>query len=252
LKPLFIDNRRRLLIPGSAEQTLAYALADWIKTAQEAIAKKGSFFVALSGGSTPKALFTELSKNYASALDWSKVWLFWSDERQVLPTDPESNFHMAMIESHLSDLSIDAHHIFRMPAEKEIEANAQNYEKSIRSVLPEGQFDLIMLGMGEDGHVASLFPGTLALTAKNRWVVANYVTQKQLWRMTFTFDLINRAKKIAIYVIGSSKAKMAHTLLMTEDKAQAYPAFYVGTPESPCNWILDESAASLIKKELNS
>jgi 6-phosphogluconolactonase len=127
-------------------------------------------------------------------IDWSKIFLFWSDERPVPPEHPESNFFMAM-QAGLAKLPIPSSQIFRMHAENEIEKRAREYEKTIQRVLNGRPFDLMMLGMGEDGHTASLFPDTKGLDAKDQLIIANFVPQKKSWRMTVTFKCINNAEK---------------------------------------------------------
>ena len=187
------DTRRNVMIGGSYDQTLEYCAEQFIKICEESIEKFGSFTVALSGGSTPKALYTLLSKPpYSTRVDWSKVYLFWSDERAVEMDDDDSNYNMAM-KAGFSKLSIPENHIYRMKAEKNIEAMAHEYEKLIETHLKGRGFDLVMLGMGEDGHTASLFPKTEGLHATQKRVIANFIPQKECWRMSLTFACINEA-----------------------------------------------------------
>ena len=151
------DERRHIALPGDHDATLAFAVANWLDIADASIADHDFFAVALSGGSTPKKIFQYLAQ-MPERLDWSKVYLFWGDERSVPPNDPDSNYRMAIEESGLGKLPIPKNHIFRMKAEEDIEANARAYEQIIREKLGPHPFDLIMLGMGDDGHTASLFP----------------------------------------------------------------------------------------------
>lgn len=195
----------RIVHPGDRHAAVEYATNEFIELAHEAIEERGAFFVALSGGSTPKAIYEKLAApEYAARIDWSKVWLFWSDERSVPPHDAESNFAMAM-SAGLSTLPIPKEQIVRMEAEAEIEMHAETYEARVRESVPECRFDLVMLGMGPDAHTASLFPETEALEEEERLVVANFVPQFQTWRMTFTYPLINHARHISIYLLGESK-----------------------------------------------
>lgn len=232
-----------LLVPGDYDATLHFCVEHFITTCRDAIQDHGQFFVALSGGSTPKALYETLCQpDYSSEIEWDKVHLFWSDERSVPPTSPDSNFHMAMKAGFEKMLLLPAH-IHRMVAETDIEKNALAYEEKILKTL-EGQcFDLIMLGMGEDGHTASLFPGTEGLKMKGRSVIANYIPQKDTWRMTLTFDCINDATQTVFYVLGKSKAEMLARVFTTDP---TLPCQLVGTPDHPALWIADEAAASLI------
>lgn len=238
-----LSNNRQLLIPGNEVETLQFCYQDWISTAKQAIEKKDSFFVALSGGSTPKSIFTKLAKEGKELLDWSKVFLFWSDERNALPTDPESNYHMAMVEAGLNQLPLKSDHIFRMKAEESLHENALAYEKTIKNILKEHPFDLVMLGMGDDGHTASLFPHTKALFEKERLVVENEVPQKKCFRMTFTYPLINNAKKICFYIIGESKATVLEKVLFGPYEPEFYPSQKIGTSSQPAVFILDQAAA---------
>jgi 6-phosphogluconolactonase len=242
------NGTRDLVVPGSRDETLTFCVKHFLGCAQDAIAARGQFHVALSGGSTPKAIFQRLGESpEAKKLDWSRVLVFWSDERAVPPNDPDSNYHMAMT-SGLQLLPIPAANIFRMVAEESIEENALAYEKTILAKVPGGVFDLITLGMGEDGHTASLFPETEALNMHGRFVVANYVSGKKSWRMTFTFDCINAARCRCLYVMGQEKAGILADVFLNE-RQDIYPSQRVGTPEHRALWIADEAAASQMKTE---
>ncbi len=236
------DDRRNYIVPGNAKQTIDFAVEHWIHSAQRAIQQRGKFAVALSGGTTPKAIYERLGQE---KLDGSKIWLFWSDERAVPPNHPDSNYQMAM-ESGLGKLSIPPNQIFRMVAEKEIEKNALDYEEKILHFLGNHLFDLVMLGVGEDGHTASLFPNTPALEENHRLVVTNYLLEKKSWRMTLTFPCINQSYAAAIYAIGHAKHLIVPKVL---DAAMIslFPASRIGTSENKALWILDDEAATLIK-----
>ena len=241
------DERRHIAVPGDHTQTLKFCVDHFIQIANESIHEFGCFNVALSGGSTPKAIFEMLSNDEnKSKVQWEKVFVFWSDERSVAPTDEDSNYKMAM-DAGFSKLAIPNEHIFRMIAEKDIEANAEAYEELIKSKIENQRFDLIMLGMGPDGHTASLFPHTEGLHIANRLVIPNFVTQKDTWRMTFTYELINAAKNIAIYVLGESKASMLHTIFHSEHQPDEYPIQRIGTSHTPALWIADQGAAAKVK-----
>lgn len=242
-KPYAIDERREILIPGDQGETLDYAVTHWIAAAERAIREKGRFFVALSGGSTPKKIFQALSsKEYRDQVEWSNVFLFWSDERSVPPDHPDSNYHMALVEGGLNTLPIPIEHIFRMHAEEEIEKNALGYELTIKKQLGGRPFDLIMLGMGDDGHTASLFPHTKALLETKRLVVANHVPQKNSWRLSFTYTLINQAKEICLYVMGENKREMLEKVLTGPFNKEEHPSQNVGTKEHKALWIADTAA----------
>jgi 6-phosphogluconolactonase len=246
LKTTAWDERRHLVIPGDYNTTLIFCLEHFISVAKESIADHAQFFVALSGGSTPKILFEHLCQPpYQQQLDWSKIFLFWSDERSVPPDHPDSNYHMAM-EAGFQAMSIPKEQIHRMQAEESIEENSLLYEKTIHTVLKGRPFDLVMLGMGDDGHTASLFPHTEGLKSQARWVVANYVPEKKTWRMTLTFECINQARHIAIYVLGACKKHILEKVLKSPPQFDLFPVQKVGTREHPALWIADEAAAALL------
>jgi 6-phosphogluconolactonase len=238
------DERRDFLVAGDESETYLFAAEHWIHAAQRAIQQKGRFAVALSGGSTPRAIYERLA---LAKIDWSKVFLFWSDERAAPPDHPESNYKMAM-ESAFSRLPIPLHQIHRMRAEADLEKGALEYEELIRSCLGKDLFDLVMLGVGEDGHTASLFPKTKALGIEDRLCVPNFIPEKNTWRMTLTFSCINGSSKAAIYAIGASKGAIVPKVL---DSAivSPYPASRIGTPDHKALWILDRKAAqNLVQK----
>ncbi len=238
------DERRDLLIPGDEAAAIDVCVRHFITTCRRAIEDHGAFYVALSGGSTPKTVFKLLTAPpYDDKIDWKKVWLFWGDERSVPPTDPESNFKMAM-DAGFAKMPIPKEQIFRMKAEEKIEINALSYESTLKAALHDRPLDLVILGMGEDGHTASLFPQTAALKVKNRLVVANFVPQKNTWRMTLTYEAINHAQNIVIYVIGAAKKQTVKEVFQSEEQFERYPIQLIGTKESKALWILDEQAAS--------
>ncbi len=236
LKPRAWDARREIVVPGDMATTLIFCVEHFVTLASQAIKERGAFRVALSGGSTPKAIFQTLSSPpYNTMVPWGQCHLFWSDERAVPLDHPDSNYHMAM-QSGLATLPIPSTQIHPMYASNDIETAALRYEQ-----LLSAPFDLVMLGMGEDGHTASLFPGTTALTVTDRPVVANFIPQKNCWRLTLTYPCINSASHIAIYVLGSPKKKaLAEVLFSPSD---TYPVNQIGTPTHKALWIADETAA---------
>jgi 6-phosphogluconolactonase len=226
------DGRRDLIVPGDHYSTTLFCTDHWISVCNRSISDHGAFFVALSGGSTPKSIFERITSSpYDVRIDWSKVHLFWSDERAVPPDNSDSNYHMAM-EAGLSKMAIPQEQIHRMVAENDIETNALSYEKTIHSVLKGRPFDLVMLGMGEDGHTASLFPHSKALQEKKRLVVTNYIEDKKAWRMTFTFECINHALHIAVYVLGAGKKYILDEVLSSPDQFDRLPAQRIGSKEN--------------------
>lgn len=238
------DQRRDIAVPGDREATLQFCVEHWIAAANEAINTRGAFYVALSGGSTPKSIFQELAKN-KFRIDWSKVYLFWSDERCVPPDDSESNYHMAF-ENGFGEIPIPKDHIYRMKGEVHPEESALEYDKLIRETVPNSTFDLIMLGMGDDGHTASLFPKTHGLHPVKREAIANFIPQKDTWRLTLTFDCINNARQTAVYVLGASKAETVKQVLAGKENPDELPSQRLGTPANHALWIMDEPAAALL------
>jgi 6-phosphogluconolactonase len=237
-----INGKKDYIVPGDKEETITFCVDNFVSLYNGAIATKDFFSVALSGGSTPKAIFQKLATPpYTSLIDWAKVLVFWSDERSVSPDNPDSNYKMAL-DNGLKELILP-HNTFRMKAEKNIEENAKEYEKLIKDKLGANHFDLVMLGMGDDGHTASLFPGTKGLTVENRLVIANHIPQKSTTRMTLTFDCINQSQNINLYVLGANKKQMVKEVLL-ENKD--YPSNHVGSHQHKALWILDKEAAALI------
>jgi len=240
-----LDKRRDIVIPGMKEETLNFCVEHFIKTANDAIKDHGFFAVALSGGSTPKAIFERLSlPANAKRIPWEKVRIFWSDERAVPPEHPDSNYKMAM-DAGLSKLPIKKDQVYRMKAEKDIEIHAILYEDTINRKVKV--FDLVMLGMGDDGHTASLFPFTQGLDIEDRLVVANFIPQKDAWRMSFTYTGIHNTHNLAIYVLGANKAEMLATVLGNSYDPKEHPVEKVGTPTCKALWIVDKDAARLLK-----
>lgn len=242
------DDRRNIVIPGDKDETILFATKQFIAYANECISDHFVFSVALSGGSTPNAIYKLLSQEpYRSQVDWKKVFLFWSDERNVPRDDPESNYFNGM-HSGLETLGIPSEQIFRMRAESDLEKGARNYEEQISTYVPEGRLDLVMLGMGEDGHTASLFPHTDGLNVKGRSVIPNYLPEKKVWRMTLTYERINMSNQVWIYVLGENKASMVKEALLGTYDPHRIPIQKVGTSLNKALWILDTDAASKLTK----
>lgn len=242
---------RRLTTP----QNLFHAAAEEvIHAAQEAVAHRGCFAIALSGGSTPKNLYTLLAAN-AGSLPWQKMFFFWGDERHVPPTDAESNYRMAQ-EAMLSKVPVPPANIFRVPSENpDASAVARLYEETLRRFfeLAPGKFprfDLILLGMGPDGHTASLFPETEALHEKSRLVVANHVKKLATDRITFTLPVINAARQVAFLVSGADKAAVLHEVLEGNGPGEKYPSKLVRPSEGNLIWFIDGAAGSQLAAAL--
>ena len=225
-----------------------------IRCAQDATEKRKRFTIALSGGSTPKGLFNLLANNARNVLPWDQTYFFWGDERHVPPTDSESNFRMAD-ETMLSKIPVAAANVFRIKTENpDAAAAAADYEESLQKFfdLKAGEFphfDLILLGMGPDGHTASLFPGTDALQEKSRLVVANWVEKFKTHRITFTLPVLNAARNVAFLVSGIDKAEALRAVLESDAPGEQYPAKLVQPEDGKLLWLVDRAAASKLKDE---
>jgi 6-phosphogluconolactonase len=232
--------------------TLSHQAAQLIvRLANEAIVTRGRFSIALSGGSTPKALYGLLgSEPYSSQIDWSKVDIFWSDERCVPPTSVDSNFQMAQ-EVLLSHVPLSPAQVHRMPAEQpDHDAAAAAYTREMQRVFgTDGipQFDLIQLGMGPEGHIASLFPQQAALHEQRRLVVFVTVPKPPPERLTFTPPILNAARQVLFLVTGAEKAAAARAVLTGDYQPDEYPAQIV-RPSGDVVWMLDEAAASKLQR----
>ncbi len=225
-------------------QELARAAADmFAEGATRSIREKGRFAVALAGGSTPKALYELLAGEYRDALDWSRVHVFFGDERCVPPDHEDSNYRMAQ-EALLSRVPVGSVH--RMPGELSPPYAAVLYEEELATFLGDGpDFDLVLLGIGEDGHTASLFPSTPALDVRDRWAVENPVEKLGTTRLTLTVPAINAARDIIFLVAGEGKAKALKKILEGDADTREYPAKLVH-PSGKLTWIIDREAASLL------
>lgn len=238
------DDRRDIVILENKDQATLFTAKYFLQAAEKALSEKDSFSVALSGGSTPKAVYGILaSPFYRDMVDWSKMLFFFSDERSVPPNDKDSNYYSAL-NSGLSELPINKEAVFRMQAEETPELKAKDYEALIEKTLNGAPFDLIMLGMGPDGHTASLFPKTHALHSNEHKVVANFVPKLDTWRMTFTFPLINSGQRIVVLALGPDKAEMVKAILANTLSSDEAPAINVGTPSHKALWILDKDSAA--------
>ncbi|WP_276389899.1 6-phosphogluconolactonase [Eudoraea chungangensis] len=232
-------------IQESKEET-AKAFAEYLA---ERINNSQSFHLALSGGSTPKAVFDLLAAEYANIIDWSKVFFYWGDERCVLPTDSESNYNMT--NSHLlSKIGISERQVFRIQGENEPSLEARRYAQLLEDKLKPGfgipQFDMVILGMGDDGHTASIFPFQINLwDARENCIVAAHPETGQK-RISITGKIINNAAEVAFLVTGKNKAdKVTQIINKTGDYIQ-YPAALVAPRSSNLVWFMDKDAATYL------
>ena len=230
-----------------SDKQLFHAAAEtFCKVGSDAIREHGRYAVALSGGSTPRGLHQELVTNFASELPWDKVFFFWGDERHVPPDFPESNYRMAR-ETLLSKLPIPGTHIFRMHGEiPDPNQAAGLYEQVLREFFHPNlgfpRLDFILLGMGPDGHTASLFPGTTALKEQQCWVAGNWVEQHSTWRITVTYPVLNNAANVMFLVEGSGKAGIVSKAL--KDPSANLPCQRVRPENGNLMWYMDQTAGA--------
>ena len=251
------DDHRVVVRPGGSAETLKYCVEQWLSIGELAIAERGVFCVALSGGSTPKAIFQLLSsEEYRGRLDWARVLFFWGDERAVPLDHGDSNYRMAMtaglgtlpgVETGVNVFPMETVGALAEEPAEHGRLAAERYQALLLEKVPggRGQLDLVMLGVGEDGHTASLFPHTKALRPadSSALVLFNEVPQLSTWRMTLTYEAINRARHAIFYVLGSAKAPIIEKLFSKGPvDLDQFPSQAVGTPANPAQWMLDFDA----------
>jgi 6-phosphogluconolactonase len=220
-----------------------------------AVEARGVARVAISGGTTPKKLFALLadgSKPYFAQVPWERLHLFWVDERCVPPTNAESNYHMTE-EAMLAKVPLPAAQIHRMEGELDPEDAAARYEATIRVAFGLDHsgnpvFDLVLLGMGADGHTASLFPHTDAIHELGRIAVANSVPQKGVWRITLTWPVINQGREVAFLIEGAAKAHVVQDVFLGAYDPEAKPAQLIRPASGRLNLLLDAAAASKLPR----
>jgi 6-phosphogluconolactonase len=218
-----------------------------VSTLQEAIRLSGSASFVLSGGATPRSVYDLLgSEEFRDRIEWPKVHIFWGDERCVPPGHPESNFRMAN-ESLIRRIAIPAANVHRIPAERPPQEAARMYQSEIRRVLQlreqeRPRFSLVLLGLGEDGHTASLFPRTQALQERLRLVTEVYVESVNGSRVTLTLPAINNARQVVFLVTGKQKARILQAIAATD--VPEYPANLIRPASGSLLWMVDADAAS--------
>ena len=239
-----------VLICADAAELAREAARRFAELAVAFTSDAGRFTVALSGGSTPKAMFQILAeKPFADSLPWRSIYFFWGDERCVPPDHAESNYRMAN-ETLLSKVPVPRENIFRIPAENEDhERAAAIYSETLQAFFADEQpgLDLVFLGMGADGHTASLFPGTTALCADGGGAAANYVDKLQSWRITLTADAINRARNVIFLVAGADKAPALKEVIEGPRNPKQYPSQLIMPSHGALLWMVDEAATKLLQ-----
>ena len=236
--------------PTPAEVAKAAAQL-FTQAATNAASARGRARIAISGGTTPKAMFALLAdpaQPFAQQVPWQKLDLYWVDERCVPPNHPDSNYRMTN-EALLSKVPLALDRVHRMEGELDPAVAAARYESAIRnSFRLEGAetptFDLILLGMGDDGHTASLFPHTEALNDLTDIVTANHVPQKDTWRITLTWPVINQGREVAFLIEGAAKAQVLHDVLLGPYQPDTYPSQIIRPASGKLSFLLDSAAAS--------
>jgi 6-phosphogluconolactonase len=237
------------------QELFAAAAEEVVCVAKESVAENGRFTLVLSGGSTPKSLYNLLATNARAEMPWDRTFFFWGDERHVPPDHADSNYRMTD-ETMLSKVPVAAGNVFRIAAENpDASAAAEAYEQTIRKffALEAGQipkFDLILLGLGPDGHTASLFPGTAALQEKTRLVVSNWVAKFNTDRLTFTLPVLNAAHNVMFLVSGSDKAPALQAILEGDEPGEQHPAKLVKPVDGKLIWMVDRAAASALSTKV--
>ena len=247
MRPISPVTNREIIICRDHAELSSKAAAQFVALARQAIVARGHFSVALSGGSTPKALYSLLATNeFSEQRVWRQIHLFWGDERCVAPDHAESNFRMIQ-ESLLSRIDMPSENVHRMIGEIDPKIAAAGYETELKRFFSSSEetlprFDLVLLGLGEDGHTASLFPGSSALNETEHWVATTYVEKLHAYRLTLTLPVINNAAQVAFLVDGANKAAIVKEILTTEKRD--YPAAKVRPENGQLIWFVTQDAAS--------
>ena len=250
-----VDDRAtpNIQIFADADEVARAAALRFVELARATINSKGRFSVALAGGSTPKRIYELLaSGEFAAQLYWPGVHVFFGDERCVPPDDADSNYRMAN-EALLSRVALPAENVHRMRGEGDAVANARLYEDELRGFFGDDakwpEFDLVMLGMGDDGHTASLFPGTHALDVRAAWVAANPVEKFEAYRITLTAAAINHARHVMFIVTGAGKAERLREVIHGAHDPHRLPAQLIQPPAGALAWFLDAAAAAKLSRK---
>jgi 6-phosphogluconolactonase len=245
-----------LRIVAGLEELARTAAEEVARLAGDAVRARGRFTFVLSGGSTPRSLFrllADANDSFRDRIEWSAVHVFWGDERSVPPDHPDSNYRMAR-EALLDHVPIPAENVHRIPAEDpDPQAAAARYDAELRAVLalPETgfpRFDLILLGLGPDGHTASLFPGNAAVHETQRRVIAPFVEKFNAFRITLTAPVINGAAEVIFLVSGEDKAPALAAVLEGARQVDRYPAQIVRPEDGVLLWLADRAAAQRLTR----
>jgi 6-phosphogluconolactonase len=252
-----MSQERRQVYPDPDALAKAAAV-EVLRLAQESVAERGVFTLSLAGGSTPRKLYSLLASDPAfQDFPWDKTHFFFGDERHVPPTHIDSNYLMVS-GTLLASGHVPMTHVHRIRAEL-VDANAAaaDYDVELHTFFTADmrlngfpRFDAILLGMGPDGHTASLFPGSKGLEETERWVIANWVEKFKSTRITFTFPVLNAARTVLLFVAGADKTDMIHEVLVTDRNEAVYPVQRVQPVDGIKVWMLDKTAAERLPQTL--
>ena len=230
---------------GRLSHNLAAWLSDYIK---DVLSERDRFTFVLSGGSTPKQLYALLAEPpYKDAIDWEKVHFFWGDERAVPFEDERNNAKMCYDEL-LNKVPVNQDHIHIMRTDIAPEESASEYEKVLKQYFDDSEitFDFVLLGMGDDGHTLSLFPGTEVIHEENAWVKAFYLPAQEMFRITLTAPVVNNAACVAFLAAGAGKAETLKHVLEGESNVDLYPSQIIKPIKGQLHWFVDQAAAAML------
>jgi 6-phosphogluconolactonase len=233
-------------------ESLSRAAAElFVQTASKAVTEDGRFSVVLSGGSTPTRLYELLATSeYSDAVPWAKTYVFWGDERCVPLNDPLNNAHNAL-HTFLYKVPLAPDQVYRIESDKSPHEAAQRYEAALREYFGDNPpcFDLIFLGLGENGHTASLFPGTPILNETKSWVADVYVAEQKMYRVSMTTSIINQASRIVFLVSGMKKANVLREVIESTNVGSQMPASLIAPVRGELYWFCDREAAALLDEQ---
>ena len=241
---------KKIHLYPNKEQLVTATTEHVVNSIGQAIEERGLCNIALAGGNTPREVYSMLAEeSYRGRVDWDKLHLFWGDERMVPPEHQDSNFRMVK-ETLLDHVRIPDVNVHRIRGEIAPEKSATDYAELLHKHFKEDlpRFDLILLGIGEDGHTASLFPGTDAVEECERYAVAVFVSRLGTWRVTLTFPVLNAAREVFFLVSGRSKADTVRRIISIKQPAKEFPASMVNPENGTLHWMLDSEAVVLINK----
>jgi 6-phosphogluconolactonase len=241
--------KRKIHVSPDVDSLIHEAAGRIVEAAAVAIREHERFSIALSGGNTPRGLYQLLASDvYQKQIDWQHVEIYFGDERCVPPDSEQSNYRMAFI-AMLSEVPIPAKQIHRMRGEIDPQEAAKEYGELLKEKFGDGGLDMVLLGMGDDGHTASLFPGTTALHETKHRCVANHVEKLNTWRITLSAPFINKSAAVMILVAGADKAARLHEVLEGPTEPERLPIQMIQPETGTLTWLLDAGAAGMHENE---